>query len=94
MNFADVARVTLDVAFATRAYPVSMTVRHNQASILVRDHRVTVELWYGILRVIYVHPAPGDGPATRDARVPMDDADAEVVGAMVRSAVAAGLTAF
>lgn len=91
MTPAEVARAVLDAAMATAAHPVTLTVRPRRVDVLVRDHRVVVEVVGGVLRVIWVG-APVGGPATRDRRVTLDDADSGVVGAMVRRAVGTGRT--
>ena len=94
MTLSEIAHVVLAEALAARACAVSVTVRPHRVDAVVYDHRVVVEVRHGILRVAFVHPNPGDGPATRDQRVALDDADAGVVGVMVRGAIAVGLTPF
>lgn len=94
MTLAQVARAVLDAALAADARPVEMTIAGRRVGVVVRDHRVIVEIVGGVLRVVYVDPMPGPGPHTRVLRVALDDADAGVVGAMVRRAVEEGLTPF
>ena len=94
MTFEEIAHVALTEALAARAHPVELTVCPHRIDLVVQDHRVVIDVRHGVVRVGYVHPAPGDGPATRDQRVALDDADPGVVGAMVGRAVAAGLTPF
>lgn len=94
MRIADVARVVLDAALAADARPVEVTVTGRRVGVVIREHRVIVEVMGGVLRVIYVDPTPGCCPHTRDLRVALDDADEEVVGTMVRRAIAEGLTPF
>jgi hypothetical protein len=94
MTIAEIAHVALTEALATRAHPIEMTVHPHRLDLVVQDHRVVVEVWNGVVRVHFVHPSPGDGPATRDQRVRLDDADAEIVGWMVRKAITAALTPF
>ena len=94
MTISEIAHVALTEALAARAHPVELTVSRHRVDVVVRDHRIVVEARCGKLRVHFVHPNPGDGPATRDQRVRLDDADETVVGEMVRRAVKAGLTPF
>jgi hypothetical protein len=60
----------------------------------LKDHKVTVEILRGVIRVHHVDPLAGSGPFTRDQSIPLDDADSQVVGAMVRRAIEAGRTPF
>lgn len=94
MTFSEVADAVLDAALAADATPVTLTVRPRRVDVLVRDHRVVVEVVRGVLRVAWVGAPVRGGPATRDERVPLDDADAGVVGEMVRRAVEEGMTPF
>lgn len=94
MTLGEVAQVVLAEALAARVRPVTVTVGRHRVDLIVRDHRVTVEVWRGMLRVVYIHPAPGEGPATRDQRLPLDDAEVVVVGALVRLAIVEGLMPF
>lgn len=89
MTFEEVARAVLDAALATDARPLTLTVRPRRVDVLVRDHRVVVEVSRGVLRVTWVGAAVGGGRATKDLRVALDDTDEWVVGAMVRRAVEA-----
>lgn len=94
MTFSEVARAVLDAALAADAHPISLTIRPRRIDLLARDHRVVVDVSGGGLRVVWVSAPVSGGPATRDQRVALDDADAVVVGAMVRRAVDEGLTPF
>ena len=94
MTLADIAHVALAEALAADAHPVTLTVRPCRIDLVVRDHRVIVEIRRGILRVVWVVLPVGMEQATSDERVALDDADTGVVGAMVRRAVDAGLTPF
>jgi hypothetical protein len=85
-----IARAALDTALAADAHPVTLTVRPRRLDLLVRDHRVVIEIRGGVLRVIWVGAPLGGGPATRERRVPLDDADEAVVGDIVRGAVEEG----
>lgn len=86
MTLSEVARAVLEAALAADALPVTLTVRPRHVDVLVRDHRVVVEVVGGVLRVIWVG-APVGGPATRDRRVTLDDADEAVVGELVRRGI-------
>lgn len=94
MTLTEIARAVLEAALAADARPVEITVTGRRVGVVVCDHRVIVEVSGGVLRVVYVDPTPGPGPHTRDLRIALDDADAGVVGAMVRRAVEEGLTPF
>lgn len=94
MTLAQVARAVLDAALAADARPVEIRVTKRRVGVVVRDHRVIVEISRGVLRVVWVDPTPGCCPRTRDLRVALDDADEGVVGALVRRAIEEGLTPF
>lgn len=94
MTLSEIARAVLDAALATDARPVEITVSGRRVGVVIRDHRVIVEICGGVLRVIYVDPTPGPGPHTRLLGVALDDADEAVVGGMVRAAIEEGLTPF
>lgn len=94
MTLSDIAHAVLDAALAADACPVEIRVTGRRVGVVIRDHRVIVEISRGVLRVIYVAPTPGPGPHTRVLRVALDDADAGVVGGMVRRAVEEGMTPF
>lgn len=87
MTPAEIARTVLGAALAVDAHPFTMTVRPRRIDLLVRDHRVVVETSGGVLRVTWVCAPVGSGPATRDQRVALDDADEGVVGRMVGTAI-------
>jgi hypothetical protein len=92
VTFSEVARAVLDAALAADARPVEITVTGRRVGVVVRDHRVIVEISGGVLRVVWVDPTPGCCPRTRDLRVALDDADKGVVGGMVRRAIEEGVT--
>jgi hypothetical protein len=92
VTIAEIARAVLEAALAADARPLTLTVRPRRLDLLVRDHRVVVEVSGGVLRVVWVGAAVGGGPATRDRRVALDDADETIVGAMVRRAVEEAMT--
>ena len=94
MRFADVARAVLESALATTARPLTITVRRRRLDLLVLDHRVVVEVVRGVLRIVWVGAPVGDGPATRDRRIVLDDASNELVREIVGMAVEEGLTPF
>lgn len=94
MTLAAIAHVVLAEALATDARPVEIRVTGRRVGLVIRDHRVIVEIVGGVLRVIYVDPTPGPGPHTRVLRVALDDADAGVVAAMVMKAIEEGRTPF
>lgn len=94
MRFADIARAVLESALATTARPVTVTVQRRRLDLLVRDHRVVVEVVRGVLRIVWVGAQVGDGPATRDRRIVLDDASNALVREIVETAVEDGLTPF
>lgn len=94
MTLTDIAHAVLAEALASRVQPVSLTVSAHRLDLVIRDHRVLVEVRHGVLRIVYVCPAPGEGPATRDQRLLLDEASEAVVGAWVRLAIVEGLTPF
>lgn len=94
MTLSEIARAVLDAALATDARPVEITVTGRRVGVVVRDHRVIVEISGGVLRIVYVDPMPGPGPHTRVLRVALDGADSTLVPAMVTRAIEAGITPF
>lgn len=94
MTPAEIAHAVLSAALAADARPVQITIAGRRVGVVIRDHRVIVEVSGGVLRVVWVHPTPGPGPHTRDLRVALDDADAVVVGAIVSRAIEEGMAPF
>lgn len=93
VTFGEVAQAVLAAAVATDARPITLTIRPRRIDLLVCDHRVVVEVARGVVRVVWVG-TPIGGPATRDPRVALDDADEAVVAAMVGRAIEEGMTPF
>jgi hypothetical protein len=82
------------VTLAEVSHAVALSISGRRVDLVIRDHRVVVEVARGVLRVVWVGAPVGGGPATRDHRVPLDDADEMFVAAMVKGAIEEGLTPF
>lgn len=94
MTLGEVAQAVLAAGLASGLQPISISVRQRRIDLVIRDHRVLIEVVRGIVRIVWVGPSAGDGPLTKDERFPLDDADPAVVDELIRKAIDGGMTPF